>query len=247
MEFKQVQQSFMEHIRDPNKPMPEGVESRRMQIYRDLFFNNIDGFISSGFPVLKSLYRQEDWLVLVRKFFVEHDCKTPVFIEIAEEFLQFLQNEYQPTDVDPVFMLELAHYEWLELVVSVAQTNPHHAPVAPMEVTSVALCLSQNAKIAQYSYEVQHIRADYQPVEPTDSPQFFCIYLDSDEDVKFLQLNPLSAQVLALIEELQVTNFEAIMQWLIESYPTFESHVLEQGCVTLLHQMAQKGILKQSI
>ena len=48
---------FAAHIRDPeNKPAPENIEDRRMGIYRDLFFNNIEGFLSGTFPVLKRLY-----------------------------------------------------------------------------------------------------------------------------------------------------------------------------------------------
>ncbi|MCP4827546.1 MAG: DUF2063 domain-containing protein, partial [Proteobacteria bacterium] len=41
------------YLRDPqNNPPPEDVEQRRLKIYEDLIYNNIEGFISSGFPVL---------------------------------------------------------------------------------------------------------------------------------------------------------------------------------------------------
>ena len=54
--FKDVQYQFTGYIRDPeNNDKPEGIEQRRLNVYRDLFYNNIEGFISSCFPVLKSL------------------------------------------------------------------------------------------------------------------------------------------------------------------------------------------------
>ena len=60
MSFIEIQNEFMAHIREPQKnKKPSGIEDRRMAIYRDLFFNNIEGFISSGFPVLKTLYTQK--------------------------------------------------------------------------------------------------------------------------------------------------------------------------------------------
>ena len=124
MGFIEVQQQFMDYIRDPSLPLPEGIEPRRMKIYRELFFNNIAGFVSSAFPVLKSVYEDDQWQALVQQFFVSHDCKTPIFVEIAGEFLAFLQHEYQMTEDDPVFMLQLAHYEWLELCVAVAPDTP---------------------------------------------------------------------------------------------------------------------------
>ena len=67
----------MAHIRDPeNNKKPADVEERRMAIYRDLFFNNVDGFVSSAYPVLKSLYTEQAWQRLIRHFFSMHDCKS---------------------------------------------------------------------------------------------------------------------------------------------------------------------------
>jgi len=56
-----LQTGFAAHIRDPqNKPAPDGIEDRRMGIYRELFFNNIKSFISSNFPVLKTLFSEAE-------------------------------------------------------------------------------------------------------------------------------------------------------------------------------------------
>ncbi|MGL6124345.1 MAG: HvfC/BufC family peptide modification chaperone, partial [Shewanella sp.] len=74
MDFKQVQQSFIDYIRDPSSPLPANTDLSRMQVYRELFFSNVQGFVSSGFPVLKSLYSEDDWLALVQRFFSQHDC-----------------------------------------------------------------------------------------------------------------------------------------------------------------------------
>ena len=249
MSFVDVQQHFMDYIKDPSLPLPEGIEARRMKIYRELFFNNIDGFVSNAFPVLKSLYSEQDWLKLVQSFFVNHDCATPIFVEIAQEFLQFLQSEYQMTEQDPPFMLELAHYEWLELVVAVAQDNPQQQLVADDvdDITQIKLCVSATAKIAQYAYDVQHISAEHQPSEPSETAQFFCIYRDVDEEVVFLHLNPLTAQVLAYIEQHNYVDYEVLIDWLLTTYAQIEPNALQQGCQQLLMDLSNKGIIKQFI
>ena len=245
MDFKQRQASFMAHIRDPQQPAPEGVEDRRMQIYRELFFNNVEGFVASGFPVLKSLYTQAQWNELIRQFFSQHDCKTPIFVEIAEEFLLFLQHEYELKKHDEAFMLELAHYEWLELVVSVAQEREGVTSVSVAELDEARLCLAQTAKVAQYHYEVQRISDEYRPESPSEAPLFFCVFLDVDEEVKFLQLNPLSAHVLAKIDEEAGVTVKELLIWLAQTFSNFEPEVLKQGCMTLLNQLVEKGIIKQ--
>ena len=56
--FQQVQQAFTRHMRDPaNAPAPAGVEDRRMAIYRDLLFNNVQTFLAGCFPVLRKIGR----------------------------------------------------------------------------------------------------------------------------------------------------------------------------------------------
>ncbi|MCL1156807.1 putative DNA-binding domain-containing protein [Shewanella inventionis] len=247
MNFIKLQQQFMDYIRDPSLPLPEGIEPRRMKVYRELFFNNISGFVSSAFPVLKTLYSEEQWQALIQQFFVTHDCKTPIFVEIAGEFLAFLQHEYTQSEHDPVFMLQLAHYEWLELCAAVAPDTPKSRLITTDEFSDVRLGLATHAKIAQYSFDVQHISVDYQPIEPTQEAHFFCVYRNVDDEVAFLKLTPLSAQVLAYIEQMahlkQGVLLEDIIVWLGELYPQMAAQTLQSGCVPLIQQLSQKGII----
>ncbi|MCL1143992.1 DNA-binding domain-containing protein [Shewanella gaetbuli] len=246
MHFIETQQGFMDYIRDPKKPLPADIEPRRMKVYRELFFNNVNGFVTNAFPVLNSLYAEEHWLSLVQQFFSQHDCHSPIFIDIAGEFLQFLQ-QYELTENDPVFMLELAHYEWLELYIATVQSNQSQKSFSVDVLQSTPLQMASSAKVAQYQFDVQHISVDYQPIEPPQQPQYFCVYRDQQEEVSFLQLNPLTAQVLAFIE--QNTNqhdtlmFDDLMAWLVECYPTMDNEVLYDGCVQLLSQMIDKHIV----
>ena len=244
MDFKQVQQSFIDYIRDPEKPLPAGVPRERMQVYRELFFNNVMGFVSNAFPVLKSVYSEKDWQALVQAFFSQHDCQSPIFIDIAGEFLHFLQQEYQPKDNDPPFMLELAHYEWLELVVAVAQQKSDEQPILAEQISHIPLCLAATARVAQYHFPVQHIRQDYRPEKVLDTPVFFCLYQEKDGEVCFLQLTPLSAQVLAYIVERGKVMFNDILKWLTTTYPQMAQEVLAKGCLDLLEQLAIKGIVR---
>ncbi|NND68688.1 MAG: DUF2063 domain-containing protein, partial [Halioglobus sp.] len=110
------------YLRDPDgNPPPQGVDGRRLKIYRDLIYNNIEGFIRSGFPVLRSLYGDEDWHSMVRQFIDNHRCHSPYFLEISQEFIQFLMEDYSPRPADPPFIAELAHYEWAELALDIAE------------------------------------------------------------------------------------------------------------------------------
>ena len=81
--FQEQQYAFAAHIRDPkNAPAPEGIEDRRMAIYRELFFNNLESLLSNMFPVLNRIHSDEHWQKLVRGFMQGHQAKTPYFLQL---------------------------------------------------------------------------------------------------------------------------------------------------------------------
>ena len=190
-----TQERFAAHLRNPEKhAAPEDVEDRRMEIYRNLFFRNIHNFISNNFPVLRKLYSEQQWDQLVREFYDEHKSRTPLFPEIPREFLHYIQEERQDRPGDPPFMLELAHYEWVELAVSLDEHEIDDVPADPDgDLLEGIPVLSPLAWPVSYQYPVHRIRPDYQPQEPPDEATHLLVYRNRQDDVKFMQLNAVSA------------------------------------------------------
>ena len=202
-EFQEKQYAFAAHIRDPQHvPAPEGVEDRRMAIYRELFFNNLQSLLSSMFPVLKKLHTDDKWRRLIRNFMQKHQAQTPYFLELPAEFLNFLQNEYELEDDDFPFLLELAHYEYIELALSVSDEcndpqgiDPDGDLLAGVPVKSVL------SWVYAYQYPVHRISPDYKPTTPEEQPVYLAVYRGSDDKVGFLELNPVTAGLLNAVEE----------------------------------------------
>ena len=87
-----------------------------MKIYADLFFNNVKNFLTTTFPIAKGCLGQEQWLRLCREFLHRHPSESPYFAEISQEFLAFLHyRQGLVENPDPDWLLELCHYEWVEL------------------------------------------------------------------------------------------------------------------------------------
>jgi len=200
--FQQQQYAFTAHLRRPDGfAAPSDIEDRRMQVYRELLFNNIKSFIDCGFPVLHSLYADADWQQLVRNFFATHHSQSPYFVDIAREFLDYLEHEHQPLPNDPPFLYALAHYEWVELVLMTAPDTP-----APDHVERHGSLLEQRpvlSELAQcysYAWPVHQIAPEAQPSEALEQPVFILVYRAFDGEVKFIELNPVSA---LLFEQLQ--------------------------------------------
>lgn len=201
--LRESQMKMARFLRDPEgEPAPQGVESRRLKIYQDLIYNNIEGFISSGFPVLRSLYNDTDWHSLVRLFIDQHRCHTPYFLEISQEFLAFLENVHEQRPCDPPFLLELAHYEWVELGLDISEDELPPAEPLPETLEAVLAMvprLSPLAWVLSYQFPVHMIGPAFQP-DVAQEPTFLVVYRDRGDKVQFVSINAAVARLLELIQ-----------------------------------------------
>jgi hypothetical protein len=240
--FRETQHAFIQHIKNPQaNPLVGGIEDRRLKIYRELFFNNILGFLSSGFPVLESLYSEKQWQDLARNFFVEHKCRSPYFIDISKEFVEYLSKEYELGESDPVFMRELAHYEWLELDVSFRQSSQivkawdGYSPITDVKMSDLASLVS-------YQYPVHQISADYYPTQASEVV-FIVVYRDATDEVNFTLVNVVSAHLLNIILQQGVSTVDSLSKTMIEAMPQLGVQQLTESLQQVLQQLLKQEIL----
>jgi hypothetical protein len=197
-----LQRRFAAHLRDPSSATPpEGIEDRRLQVYRDLFINNVSGLLAGTFPVLHTILGPERWGRLARDFYRDHRCHTPLFLEISREFLDYLADERPAAADDPSFLYELAHYEWVELALAVDEQQLADVSADPQgHLLRGVPVLSPLAWPLAYRYPVHRISMDWQPTDPPAEPSFYVARRDRDEQVGFIHVN---AVTLRLVERLQ--------------------------------------------
>jgi hypothetical protein len=240
-----LQTRFAGHIRNPESvPAPEGIEDRRMAIYRDLFFNNIVTFLSSNFPVLKTLFSKDEWTSLCREFFTNYRCHTPLFPEIPREFLQYLQNHRKDHKDDPPFMLELAHYEWVELALSLDEAELDEINVnADGDLLNGIPLLSPLAWPLSYQFPVHEIRNEFQPAIVPDKATHLLVWRREDFAIKFMLLNEISLLLLQkLKEESTQTGLELLTEIAgIINHP--KPGVVIEGGKALLNDLKAKQII----
>ena len=244
-EFQRKQYEFAAHIRDPGKNAPPpGIEDRRMAIYRDLFFNNLQNLLGSTFPVLKKLSGKERWRELIREFMAHHQAQTPYFLEIPKEFLAFLEQEHTPQADDFPFLLELAHYEWVELALSVSADSNDMTGIDPDgDLLDGVPVISVLAWPLAYQFPVHRISEDFQPQEPGEQPTFLAIYRDSDDEISFMELNTVTAGLLDRISNNseQKTGRELLLGLAEET--NFEGDVLVEHGAEALAELRAADIL----
>jgi len=196
-----AQRAFAGHLRSPTgSAPPAGVETRRMRIYSELIYNNIEGFVAGAFPVLRSLLDDASWHAMVRAFVERHRCQTPYFLEIAEEFLSFLAADAAARDALPPFALELAHYEWIELALDVSEEEIDTPGFSrDGDLMSGVPLLSPLAWPLAYRWPVHRLSASCQPAEPPAVPTFVIVHR-REEKVAFLQVDAPTARLVELLD-----------------------------------------------
>ncbi|MFC1777296.1 DUF2063 domain-containing protein [Pseudomonadota bacterium] len=240
-----LQAEFAAHIRDPqNVAAPAGIEDRRMAIYRDLFFNNICSFLSGNFPVLRSLYKKNAWTTLCREFYQDYRCHTPLFPQVPREFLQYLQEQRQNRDGDPAFMLELAHYEWIELALSLDETEIDDIEVNPDgDLLNGIPVLSSLAWPLSYQYPVHRIRTDFQPKTPPDKATHLLVWRQRDYTIKFMQLNDVSSLLLQKLKEEPVQSGLDLLTEIAGIINHLKPEVVLESGLGLLNELKQKQVI----
>lgn len=248
-EFLAYQHRFVNYLRDPRPELLGDVLPSGASVYAKLLQRKIDGSLRSCFPIMRSFLETGDWDALVKTFIRDHLCQSPLYREIPDEFIDFLVNE-NPLDLSP-FIVELAHFEWMELVLETAQplTANYTNAVAGDFLDHIPV-LNPVLHLLRYRYPVQTITAGNEHWQSrnnrskTENEQAVLLVGLRDDAfrIRFIEINPVTARLIELLQEGIHTGRNALIQVATElHYPSPES-ILPFG-QDILDNMASQQIL----
>jgi hypothetical protein len=244
-----LQAAFAAYLRDPmNCPAPEGIEERRLAIYRRLFFGNLSNLMAKNFPVLRRMLDDTEWDRLIRELMVDHRSQTPLFPEIGSEMVRFVAEAgHQWLEKRP-WMAELVHWEYLETVARLHEAEVKMPPNAPENLLNCRIFLNPTLQIARYTWPVHQIGPDFVPCEPLDQPINLLVYRRSDDQVAFERVNDLSLRLLQLAQNCAVNSVRELLHALaneaeieppdpiIEGGQAIVRHLIEREIAGCRHQ-----------
>lgn len=221
LDFQRYQLAFTAHIRNPElHPKPANVIENRMAVYRESVFNNIFESVSVCFPVCQNVLGKRKWHHLIRNFVANYSANSPLFREIPQQFLAFLESI---TDLPP-YLIPLAHYEWVELAISSQQTR---AQSIQQTLSTESNCLDNvitltpASTLLAYDYPVHKISKRFKPtiIEKT----YLLVFRNTSFEVKFIALNSVTFNLLLHIQSQPSTGRLALAALANESqYPDLE-------------------------
>ncbi|MGZ5069858.1 MAG: HvfC family RiPP maturation protein [Methylobacter sp.] len=243
IDFRTKQLEFTDYIRNPkNSPPPADVQPERMAMYRELFFNNIDSFLTANFPVLRAILNDRQWYELAQDFFSKHRSQSPHFSEIPEEFLSYLQNERDGSGDFP-FMLELGHYEWVEMALSIAKESVAFNSYDPDDLQNKRIRLSPLAWPLAYQYPVHKISPDFLPETAPDMATFLVVYRNPDDEVHFSEITPITYRLLEIVQEHDEMPVADCLKQVADEANHPNPDVIIAGGLQILQELAEKTVV----
>lgn len=238
--FQKSQFEFTQYLRDPESfDLPDNIQPERIQVYVELIYNNIEGFISGAFPVLRSIIPDQKWHSLVRDFIKTHQSQTPYFLQISQEFLTYLLQNSHPLVKDFPFMIALAHYEWVELALDVAEEELPKATAWPDDLLSSRVSVSPLSMILSYPWPVHRLSANFTPRMP-ETETHLLVYRNAEDQIQFMELSAASSRLLQLCRDNPQISLGQQLQDLRREGA---SSITDTQIISFLQQLHQSGIV----
>lgn len=235
-------QMLASHVRDPKRHAgPPGIEARRLKIYRDLVFNNLDSLLAGGFPVIRRILGDDGWHALLCGFLARHRSETPLFPELGREFVAFLESD-AGHDARRPWLAELAHYEWAELGLQLSDAAlPPHDPQGDL-LDGIPL-LSPLAWPLAYRWPVNRIGPDFQPSSPPAEPTFVLLRREADGRIHFSVLSPLLFRLLERIAANADANGRELLRQLADEAGQTDFGSFLHEAAPMLQRLHAEGVL----
>lgn len=196
--FHSTQRQFCDWIRNPELEPPQSFAVNRMQVYRDLLFNNVCSFINLVFPVAQAMLPEQQWQQLLIEFFQKSQCQSPFYNDISLQFREYLNEQQHPILQQYPWLAELLQYEWLELYLDTVEIE------SPALTQDRDWQLTTQIWVLAYQYPVYQWTTAMTPALVELTPSAIMVWRDEVDRVRFEVLFPLFA---VLIEQLNQNRF----------------------------------------
>jgi hypothetical protein len=214
-----------------------------MGIYAELLFINIHDQLAGNFPVLRRICSDTYWHALTRDFMRRHQSRTPLFTEVGQEFIDYLQAERTPRDDDWPFLLELAHYEYVELVVAIHPDEPGCRIDPTGGLMEGIPVISPTARHLAYRWPVHRIGPGYLPDEPPTEHTYLVVHRDHHDRVHFVETNAVTHRLLQLAEAEPTWTGARLLQTIADELHHPDPLAVIQGGQAMLEALRQRQIV----
>ena len=237
--YQVIQEQFASYIRDPAiNDVPTGVEQRRMDIYKRLFFNNISSFCTKAFKSFRPFVNDTEWNALIRGFMREHACTSPYFKDIPLSFVDYLSGCEEMIDQYP-FVQEICHLDAIRMQLRLAPDAPKCMSLQISE-TSTRLRLSPTVHLLSYAWPVHKLTPSNWTRAKPKASTWLIAFRGPNDRVEVLVTNAHTFRMLEILNDPKTV--KSLSNQLSREFKVGQTALLRK-LIPTIHALQKKGIL----
>lgn len=242
VDFQKSQQALADYLRyDDGQELPD---AQGWDIYRQLVTENFRALIEKTFPVAWNLLPASRWQDFIVHFLKSVRPKTPYFHELGKVFLDFIERRSDLWAEDYPFLLELMHFEWIELALAIAPEEIPAAYGADLSMLDAVIEVSPLAWPLVYQYPVHRMADSGLVTTISEIPLCLIGYRKRNDNVSFMEVSTVMYAVIELLQSQKNMTAREAFEIIAQGFAPAELHRLsEQGAALLQHFLEEDIIV----
>lgn len=169
----------------------------RLGIYRELARASLAEPLQNIFPITRALV-DGHWEACLSTFLAARCVRSPHYRDIASAFVEWLSESGWGKERWP-FLLALAHFEYVEVMVGRWPETPSNLPLLQEPSPEHRIVLPEGAQVLSYAFAVH--RATVESPVPREIPTHLLATRDPEGTFRVLELTPATAALLVRGQE----------------------------------------------
>lgn len=221
-------------MRNPKAPSAtDGLDTKRVNLYRSLVYNNIESFLASSFPQVKARMRDRRWHKTIRDFIRSGQTTTPIFHELPGCFVLWLSEEALGNSELDRMLEQLAHFAWVRHALDFAPDEK------PDHIDSNGDLLQGNPRWSSLAWPLHYDWRihDVMPEKPVAKESVHLLaWRDTNDKVQWKEVGPATVMLADSIREADgKVSGGQLLQQLAEALPEADAQMVRsEGHNTLL-------------
>lgn len=234
---QQYQRMLASYTRTGIEANIPGTKQEGIARYRTMIYNVVNDSLTTAYPLAKKLITAEEWDLVVQQYFSTHACESPYLWKMPFEFFEYVKETERELLAKYPCLGDLLLYEWVEIEVFMMD-DIEVSYSKNGSVKSDALVLNPSCILQYFQYPVYSKTAA--EISSDDQGHYFMLTHRNPEThfVRFLEVAPMFARMIELLDEKALTIDELANQFSAESAieitPDIKSNIdsFFQKCLT---------------
>ncbi len=243
-EFTRDLRAFLESSGlDPSDVEAVVSAPRRLGLYRRLIQNNLTGVTEKMLPRTRARLNAHGGAfdASFASYLSLRGPRTHYLRDVPREFLEWVEPRWKEERDVPPWATDLARHELVEFEVAAARERDETPSLAEVALTR-PLILAEPIRLMRYAFAVHELPADVDDrTEPVARPTTLLVHRDAEHVVRFLDLSPLAAAIVARLLEGDALG-DAVTGACAE-VATVTSEDVVANVARLLADLGERGIL----